>query len=276
MYEIVHVSDLHFGNDARPFSLKYLADLVSDLILSRVNVNNVILAISGDVSFRGACSVYEDASIFVNMIIDKTSIHRNMVIGCPGNHDIIIGDDLPFSSFSSFMYSLRRDSKYDYTKSNYVFHSLDDVLIVSINTSYHYDHKYGLVDQKLFEYIQRDASEINKYKYKVCMMHHHLINVYENDISTTRNSFQLLSFLDNLGFDLILHGHQHSKQYLTVGESKLLICSGRSLNFQEKGYLNGINVYSLFDNNFTVSEYIISYDNNPVRASATLFNKIVR
>jgi len=261
---IIHISDIHFGNVDLIYLKSELKRAIADFIKD-LGIENLVLVISGDVTYQGSRKGFEEANVFFNEIISENNLDRNRIFACPGNHDIIEGESPRFSSFNNFIYSLRRNNVCDFTSNNFVSYILDDVFFLLTNSAYHLNHKYGLVDKEIYSYIENKKSEIDNCKYKIAITHHHLLNQFEGDISVIRNSYPFLYALDGAGFNLILHGHQHAFQNMPIGNSHMSISAARSFNFPEKGYANGISHYSLKDGKLEKNVYEFFKDVTPTK-----------
>ncbi|EPJ6947556.1 metallophosphoesterase, partial [Escherichia coli] len=112
--DIIHLSDLHFGDPNAPFQESKLADSLSKYILE--NTENPILLISGDVTIKGQRNGYGIASTFFEKLIADGKLNRSNIIACPGNHDIV---DNKFSDYDGFIYGLRRDHEMDFTEHSF-------------------------------------------------------------------------------------------------------------------------------------------------------------
>jgi DNA repair exonuclease SbcCD nuclease subunit len=263
---IVHISDLHFGNTENVYVTSALKDAFLELIAT-LGVSDLVLVISGDITFRGSEKGFKDANIFFNYIISHSKIDKTRILVCSGNHDICKDDkgNSSFNSLNNFIYSLRRDHKLDVIKSNFSLLPIDDMCFLVINSAYHLDHKFGLIDEEIYKFIENNQSKIDKYKYKIAITHHHLLNQFKDDTSAIRNAYPFLYALDACGFNLILHGHQHTCQNMPIGKSQMLIEAARSFNFPEKGYQNGVNHYYLKNNKLEKDVYEFIKDKIPTK-----------
>lgn len=257
---IIHISDIHFGNIASTF---VGSDLKNALIkLLKTITDSPVIVISGDVTYKGSKNGFDEAKEFFNSVIESGNLNRSRILACPGNHDLST-EEKPFTFFNEFIYSLRRDKILDFREKNFSSLKIDDVFFLVINSSYHLDHKYGLVDENVSDYIHSKKEEIDKCVYKVAITHHHLLNQFKNDVSAIRNAYPFLYLLDSYGFNLILHGHQHILQAMPIGNSCMRIESSRSFNYNQKGYNNGVNKYFISNNKLEKKVYLFSKDDNP-------------
>jgi 3',5'-cyclic AMP phosphodiesterase CpdA len=254
--ELIHLSDLHFGDTAPPFCELALAEALS------LHINNCsdvpVLIISGDITIKGQSEGYVVARNFISVILDRTNIPRSSLIICPGNHDIV---NQGFEEFSNFVYGARRDNNLDFTKGTFYNVVIDEMFFLIANSSFHLNHKFGMVDDKCF---MESFSEFEGMK-KVFVLHHHILNHFDDDTSAVRNSYELVKFLDTEGFSLVLHGHQHIDQLYYLGKNSTPVISARSGNFNQSGYLNAFNHYKLLNDDIVVTSYVFENDKSSVK-----------
>jgi len=263
---IIHLSDVHFGNEDSTFVKenikKPLISLLNDMDSPDVST---VLVISGDVTFKGSKEGFVEAESFFDDIIKSSNLERKNIIACPGNHDISTEEGTSFTRFKKFIYSLRRDHIFDFENKNFSSTIINDVFFLVINSAYHLDHKYGLIDEEVFSYIDNKKEEIDRCTFKVAITHHHFLNQFQVDTSVIRNAYPLLYALDESKFNLILHGHQHTLQNMPIGHNKMQLESSRSLNFHQKGYNNGLNHYRINGSSIEKFSYTFSLDADPTK-----------
>lgn len=99
---ILHISDLHFGmpDKSNPKHLRDRESILRSFIDSLAQFNDEeiawkpdILAITGDIGYRGKKSDYIKAEKYIKEIIDACeNITENDIVICPGNHDVLLPD----------------------------------------------------------------------------------------------------------------------------------------------------------------------------------------
>jgi 3',5'-cyclic AMP phosphodiesterase CpdA len=258
MFNVMHISDVHFGSDEPVFSYSALEAGVVE-ILNEINDEEVFLLVTGDITFKGKIEGYRSAERFIMSIISQSSLTPSGIILCPGNHDVVRAVSSPFTYFDAFSYSIRSDPVFLYSASNCTLYGQDQVVFLGINSAYRLDHTYGSADIRCIREALSSFDSMNEKK-KIAFLHHNLIGQFETDSSTLRNAYELLLLLDEYRFDYIFHGHQHSKQALPIGRSKIQLFGVRSMNFNTPGYPNGFNHYKLSEDNLTLDEYVYSND----------------
>ncbi|OCH58391.1 metallophosphoesterase [Aliivibrio fischeri] len=234
--DIIHLSDLHFGDAQAPFNEVELSEALSNYIIE--HTTDPIVILSGDITVRGQSSGYSMASTFVENLINMGRVNRNCLCFCPGNHDIVNNS---FEAFDRFVYGARRDNVLAFNNASYNVLEIQGVVFVMLNSSFHLNHQYGLVDNTLFNLDLSSYAE-NK---KILVFHHHILNQFNGDTSAIRNSYKLVQFIENKEFCLALHGHQHTEQHYHLGKTATPVVSARSGNFNQSGYLNAFNHYKL-------------------------------
>lgn len=256
MIEIIHISDFHFGS-SETISSQFENRFIS--FITSLNNPDLIILITGDIIYKGNNSGYETAIMFINKIHSDCHIKRNNILLCPGNHDIVKMIGSGFNSFDSFSYSIRRDNHCFYSNEHVIKKTINDAIFYGINSSYNLNHEYGLVDiDKIEALIKKD--KVKKSVIRIAFLHHHIINQFHNDSSALRNAYDLLILLDHYQFKYIFHGHQHSNQYLKIGESQMVIYGVKTLSNSMSGYLNGFNYYKIDFENTKILNYAYSKD----------------
>ncbi|PHX03529.1 metallophosphoesterase family protein [Vibrio splendidus] len=245
--EIIHLSDLHFGDAQAPFNERELSEALSTYILE--NTDNPIVVISGDITIKGQACGYEIASTFVGNLMSLGKVNKENLCVCPGNHDIVDGG---FQAFDRFVYGLRRDHSLDFSNDTYKVIAIQDILFVVLNSSYHLNHTFGLVDDRCFDV---DLSEYSDMK-KILVFHHHILNQFDGDTSAIRNGYDLVQFIEKNRFCLALHGHQHTEQLYHLGKSSTPVISARSGNFEQSGYLNAFNHYKVTNDEVLIDSFV--------------------
>ena len=89
---ILHLSDLHFGCDKseseRALRSLALDGLISAILKLDAEWQPTILCISGDVAWKGKAPEYQEASRWLNNLLNRLNISPDHVLICAGNHDI--------------------------------------------------------------------------------------------------------------------------------------------------------------------------------------------
>jgi len=257
MYPIkfIHISDIHFSSPSLSLEPIDIKQPLTDLINEKVQEgDSTFLILSGDITFGANKSGYNQGDIFFNEIVQNTKLERKNIITCPGNHDIV---NTSFTNFDIFSYNLRDDNTLKFTDKPSFILEYDDIYFLTINSSYHLNYQYGLVDITKLKNLL-DESSLDQDKVKVAVIHHHFLNFRAGDASIVRNSYQTLDLLKSYGFDTILHGHQHTKQMYIING---ITIKGISSPTEGRSSSNLIGYYEIDEEkNFTVNEYLFSKD----------------
>ncbi|MEK3885731.1 metallophosphoesterase [Paenibacillus sp. PL2-23] len=259
MLHMLHISDLHFPSENLIFAERELRNGLVELI-EDIDAENLFFLISGDITFKGRPEGYREATRFFQDIINSTGnkIKPSNILLCPGNHDIV--REGGFEEFNVFAYSLRKDNRFSYGDKSYVIYETETEFFLGINSCYHLDHQYGFVNiEELSRTLER--IEFRKHTRKVAFTHHHLINQFQNDISSIRNASKLIILLDEYGFETVFHGHQHNNSNLVLGRSQMFAFGVQAPGFPMPGYTSGLNYYKINDDGLELWKYIYSRDN---------------
>jgi 3',5'-cyclic AMP phosphodiesterase CpdA len=260
---IIHLSDTHFGNSEPAFDLQKLKNALNELSYL-FGKPDTYLVVSGDITYKGNIAGYTQAQNFFNDTWLSHNGAKDRFLACPGNHDIC---DTGFNRFDAFLYSIRRNHQIDFSKRPAFIVGFENVIFLLINSAYYLDRKYGCVDfEYLDNYLKENIDILSNAQHRIAVVHHHLIGTQKIDTSTIRNSLPFITLLDEHKFNLILHGHQHSQAYLSVGKNNIEIISARSLNYQSSGLVNGINIISYENGIWKRQSMVLSEDNTIISA----------
>lgn len=183
------------------------------------NKNNFYLLVSGDISFKGNKEGFSDAKLFFENIIKKAKLKKKNFLVCPGNHDISSGS---FSNFSKFSYALRKDNKFSFKEENSSIYFNNDKCFLAINTSYHLEHKFGKIDiDGLANLLKKNKQRIKESNTKIIFLHHHILNILDDDNSAIKNAYNFFYMIEKHGFKFIFHGHQHARQLFDINNIKI-------------------------------------------------------
>lgn len=246
-FEIIHLSDLHFGNPDAHLRRKDVNNAL-DTLLSQINAPAAFLIISGDIIFKGEQTGYGEAADVLNTAIECHKLNRSNVFVCPGNHDIVVikpGRSY-FTSFDEWSSSVRGDKKCTFTSASARLIENDTGDFLLLNSAFHANHEFGLIDmltvKKLLENLPTQNA-VAPQRLRVAVAHHHIIPALPDDTSTTRNAYSLIQLLEKHGFTALLHGHQHAMLSLNVGAHKMRLSGVGSFGFSTPGYINSVAIY---------------------------------
>lgn len=230
---IIQLSDLHFGAGSQnPHPSGELVDQVSGLAAA---LNNPVVLASGDITFKASEQGYVEAGLFFDRLRQATRLDRNRFLFCPGNHDCHAKTH--FASFDAFSYRMRRDDACTFSKRTLRTVAIDGLTVLLLNSAYHLDHSFGLVDEAALRAVQLPSPENT-----LAVSHHHVVPTHRNDASTTRNAYALLTVLDEKRVPLLLHGHQHLTRGLPIGSTPVHVFGVNSFNFAYPGGQNAVGI----------------------------------
>lgn len=253
--KLLHISDPHFHSDSLSIYPHNIKQPLIDLINSKISdKSNFYLLLTGDITIQGQKEGYDQASHFFKDVITQTGLNPMNIILCPGNHDI---SEKSFKNFDTFAYSLRQDGIFTFSESNCNLLSTENACFISINSAYYLDHKFGLVDiDNLNDILSKSSDNIVGKETKIAIIHHHFINVHQDDISIIRNGYQTVDALSS--FNFIFHGHQHTRQKYNINNIQI---KGVSSPTESRSFSNVIAFYDIDNNNvLSIEEYTFSKD----------------
>ncbi|MCS8153542.1 metallophosphoesterase [Pseudomonas aeruginosa] len=245
-FSLVHVSDLHFGNnhyfDNLPISGDHVPDadkpsLQKYLIDSLSNSYGPadFLAVTGDLTQSALTSEFKKAAEFITAVAQTlnggvSSWNKNIAI-IPGNHDVNWGmkNADPDARYAGFTPYIRFRNSLGYSIDNqveperlYEVHNLIEkwnCVIVGFNSCVLEgpdDHR-GYIGESQFQNALEEVNALcGKTKpLKIAMLHHHIIPVSSIEAGVKRPEYVLFDsayIKDELlrnNFNIVLHGHRH-------------------------------------------------------------------
>lgn len=235
----------------------------------------LFLVVSGDFTYTASKAEFNIALSFMNDVCEILSIDKEKVLLTPGNHDIDWDSekvDPPnrFDNYISFLYEFYGRTlfnklypmiKWDLTV-NSTRPSPEDILaihhypnqkllFISFNSCMYESNQnhYGFIGGKQFKLISNyiKQNNIDESYIKIAVTHHHLLphpaSVIMSegsiwmDLSIIRDSGLVEYKLENMGFDIVFHGHKHNPQLRETlvrdknnskYTKKLIVCGGGS------------------------------------------------
>ena len=260
---IVHLSDPHFGwveRQGKPvFMHRFrdsensnalsteLADELTRTMRNRYRAEDVVLVISGDLTYTGKQKEFALVETFLVDLCNSLGLRRDQVALVPGNHDVdwqlaAISQAQRFDHYLGFarrfygkdlfktLYPLVHwdfDIESTRPKPNEIIYCKQhgQLLVVGLNSCiFETDQShYGFVGLKQLDHVRRLVEDVGEPTVKVAVMHHHLHPFPEAlelqgdedvwvDTSTVRDAGLVEQRLEQMGFDLVLHGHKHKPQ----------------------------------------------------------------
>ncbi|GHG49761.1 hypothetical protein GCM10012320_17700 [Sinomonas cellulolyticus] len=225
---ILHISDLHFGDDfafTNDPGIRKRNDLL-ECIVESLEEPPLAVVVSGDLTTRGDDGGMRSARLFIERLAERLKVPRACVIIAPGNHDILIDDPdrhLDFSNEQCYrdMVRLFYDRHTGLERVHVIRGDSQRLVFGVLNSSRprtRANMDYGYVGRDRSEPVMREMSE--KTRANDCpgflVLHHHVqpapvLEFLEDDrpVSLTLDSGEIISFAQKYGVRAILHGHQH-------------------------------------------------------------------
>lgn len=254
--EFVHISDPHFGCSDNIFTDEEIVDVLACALSTH---DSPYLVVTGDITYQGNEEGYGTAAKIFKEAFTRSNFNARKLLVCPGNHDV---RDDGFVLFNRLTNELRGDTVFSFKNTNSCcWYLTSDLFCLSINSSYSLAHQFGLVDlEDIRSTLSLAKACLFSSSFRVAILHHHILNQFLRDKSVVKNAYELVALLDEFGFNLILHGHQHSIMSMKLGNTPILNLAVGSMNFSNPGFANGLNVYGFFDEKLKVTRYTYSRD----------------
>lgn len=240
---VLQVSDLHFGHSSTHLAAT-VALTATTAAVQRVlseTPGSLVVALCGDVVDKGDPSYFDVAARSIDLHLIQ-ALGRPPVVCCPGNHDVVSGENGHFSAFNRFAFRLTNnpDLMFDRTRTvtSTVLSGYEFVLVNSMFEGYK-TYKVGMVD---IDALGRLLGA-NMASPRVVITHHSLIPSNPADTSSIGNAYPMLRAVTTGGVSAVLHGHMHSETVLTVGARATALVGVGSLLF--KPYPNYNNSFNL-------------------------------
>ncbi|EMD1173826.1 metallophosphoesterase [Vibrio harveyi] len=246
---ILHLSDLHFGNDhgfnlsqnEKGFGVRKFSEVLLD-DLHRIDLNNDIeaIVITGDLTTKGDWSDKTKKIILeeLGIIMAKLNVDKERVYIAPGNHDIVRYQESDERDIADINVELQTTQAHEQSLRIFIEQltgrhwgeNLDykavvslkeaDVNILILNSCRVAAEgkwtEYGFVGSAGLSILNSIKSEKKEIKtFSIMALHHHLLPVNQVDmlnekgVSLTIDAIQLLDKASEVGVDIALHGHQH-------------------------------------------------------------------
>lgn len=260
----LHLSDIHIGKE-KDISDEHIRKIVDSLkSYKSINIKNVIIILSGDITYSGDASQFSNAKKLIGSLLvslNKVFKCSCTVLAVPGNHDVNhAGSPLNVTLLKDNKYSECEVGEYNKLNSFYNFARLNkcfehseiyyDIRRLSIGNC---KIKVNLINNGIFStcdeykgllYLPNDyidkLSDREDADFVISIMHH-APDYYRDDIKNRVED----TIVKNS--DILFHGHEHynySKQTSFNGSDCTVIQSGGCLcnngNWDDSSYLVGL------------------------------------
>lgn len=223
---IIHLTDAHVQQTDSSFP--ELAEKIAAAALSEVvNLDDVHIALTGDMVQSGRAPEYEIVKRFVRNLVEEIRSRRSItpwVVSCPGNHDCDFAGDQsvrdvirkeslknpagltdaqyaelakPLSNYNSFSHDIGAEGE-AVTRSCHVV-DVGDVRYIVLNTALYSQNPERQGELRV---VPPELAEVSKDGYSILLMHHPLNWIPSIDAKQ-------VSMLAAKTADLVLLGHEH-------------------------------------------------------------------
>ncbi|MFA5117466.1 MAG: metallophosphoesterase [Candidatus Omnitrophota bacterium] len=244
---IAVLSDLHCstspGESFLDCSVSTLPDPVCKLIslIKSQGLSAEILLICGDISNKADTSGTKYAWKQIYEI--KKALKARHLIATLGNHDVSRkrSTSSPFRGVKSLKDFPVKSSnaRKSYWGEHFCFEEKNNFRILVLNSAYDHgasiERDHGKIDHGALDAIEKFLNGRPKKYFQIAIMHHHPIAhdipyVTRNDLML--NGDTLISLLEKINFDIVIHGHKHYPRlrYAPGGYSALPIFASGSFS----------------------------------------------
>jgi predicted phosphodiesterase len=248
MFRLLVISDMHIGEHAHcasmmpsPTPAHMNVELLENFkkLIKKLNVPINAILFPGDFTQSSKPSEVTKFDTIANEIISQCKLKHKQVYVTFGNHDSDwnVQVTAPATEDKEKYFAKRYANLKESTLLKNVLKRAegnlyddhyalwrDDITVLTLNTAHaeKYDDKVkcGLIRRETLQEIRdKYGTELKKRdRFKVLMIHHHPLlypNVvkYWQDHSALQEGHVLLEFSNEMGFDVIIHGHRHAPDY---------------------------------------------------------------
>jgi 3',5'-cyclic AMP phosphodiesterase CpdA len=243
MRRIVHISDLHFGNND-PALLQPLRKAIE-------SIEPHFLVISGDLVEHASNAEFEQAHNFL-----RTLPKPQMVV--PGNHDLAF-----YNFFQRATVGLATYKKY-ITDDLQPEYQDDEIAILGANTSRIWPIRGGSLSSLQLEQLTRNFAAISDEKVRLLVTHHPFdlpdVQGHRLIVGHARRAITRLAPL----VDILMAGHIHlsstgstATRYKTEGHAIAFVQAGTAISNRDKGETNSFNSLSVTSAKEGVSKAVV-------------------
>lgn len=218
---ILQLSDFHFNVKEEEKDIQRYKKIVNALIrevktqAQGAKKELLLVTVCGDIvdqkrpENRGEDKGYAQAKTMLEKICSDLSNRFQVVIEfVPGNHDCIEGS---FQSWFQFVKDF--SSAWEVEGMTCASRCLDGTNFIWINSALRGIDR-GYINYDALEQCLKSLGETSK---KVFILHHTVMSMDEEDVSSIINAAQFISLLNRYGVTMVLHGHTHGMDALSIG-----------------------------------------------------------
>lgn len=235
----MHISDLHLGNDIvlrgiirrRPWWRTADGNVTNGLKQAIRELRPDYIVISGDLVNKASEATFNAAASYLrNLFLDAGFDLNRRVLIIPGNHDVSFfpkkhPDDIRrLRDYRKFLQVLFNESDLDSRRQRYsLLDAVGKVIIVCMDSTLKCQAPLaeGEIGNSQRDWLKTKMSKLSAqlggaYRnfVKVAVMHHHCVAIAGTPPTSDRfmqllDAGDVLKLLDELGFNIVLHGHKH-------------------------------------------------------------------
>ncbi len=241
MKKIIHISDLHFGDevpkavDALLESIKYHEP---DLVL-----------VSGDLTQRARSKQYLAASEFLSKID-----YPKIVV--PGNHDISL-----WNIFRRFFNPLKKFQKYIDDEEFPAFED-EEMIVIGVNSARSLTIKSGRISTDQIDHLKNKFCGEPNSKFKGVVIHHNLIpSVNLKEHKSLGRVELFVEEMKDCGIDMIFSGHLHEgysgdiKEFHKDSNSIIVVQAGTAASARIRKENNSFNLIEIYSDKIKIIIY---------------------
>lgn len=248
-------SNALIGDENRKHPIRELIDKIKE---EQLSCDYVLCPgdITNKLDVQGLITGFEDLKLIASKLKAK------QLICTPGNHDVVF-DVQKCDKFKERNEPVKFLNKEEYPTQNeelnnqfwdkhYCIYSDESVLFLCIDSTVNLTEKNNSISDKLIGDIEKDLNKCVGNKIRIAMTHYHPIR-YTNpnykkypDKDSLENGEKMLEKLNEMGFDLFIHGHKHIPR-IQRNNNGYIFCAG---GFSAKGNI----IDTEYHNSFHIME----------------------
>lgn len=228
---LLHISDLHFGADFAfgNHAEFYLEHPLENRISAALPCKPAGVIVSGDLTTQGNNDGLVSARLFLERLANVLCLPRDRFVIAPGNHDILVNDPTVTRDFENEQHFRTQMYEFYGERSDleriHRFRGEDGVwyVLAALNSSRPRDRatmEFGYVGRDRSGPVLQKAAEIRDSlegpSFLGLVLHHHILPAQQIEyaapgrpVSLAIDAGEIVGLASDLGFDAILHGHEH-------------------------------------------------------------------
>lgn len=224
MVYIVQISDLHFPDDVSKDGSRY-SDIIESVITAVSDAvpkgQRLLIAVCGDLIDQGRPEGFASAKEVIDELKEALGASYKIQFGfVPGNHDVVGGELNEFREFIS-----EYIAPYDGSQAAPCYcipiedaGAVTDVIFVN-------SVDRGAIEKGKIDFSQLSdlLKQLDASTSKILVLHHTILSMDENDKSSILNAARLVGLIERYHISLLLHGHTHGLDTISIGTKNCAI-----------------------------------------------------